>query len=142
MKTQSTHTMNTYKQDFETLMGMSQKEHNNFICSRYMGPANRFRRQEIMKEITGITIPLVKCGVNHIAEAIRKAQRAAEAKEATPTQTEPVLEVGTAVIRKKCGRKGVIKESVNGTFVIELEDGTIRKPGAHRVAKLYKFQNQ
>lgn len=134
--------MKTYKQDIETLMSMPQAEHSNYISSRYLGPANRFRRQELMKELTGITVPLVKCGVNHIAEAIRKAQKAAKSKEGTPTKSEPVLEVGTAVIRKKCGRNGVIKESVNGTFVIELEDGTIRKPGAHRVSKLYKFQDQ
>lgn len=134
--------MKTYKQDIEKLMSMPQAEHSNYISSRYIGPANRFRRQELMRELTGITVPLVKCGVNHIAEAIRKAQKAAEAKEATPTKSETVLEVGTVLIRKKCGRKGVIKESVNGTFIIELEDGTIRKPGAHRVAKLYKFQNQ
>lgn len=134
--------MKTYKQDIETLMSMPQAEHINYISSRYIGPANRFRRQELMMELTGIIVPLVKCGVNHIAEAMRKAQKAAEAKEATPTKSEPVLEVGTVLIRKKCGRKGVIKESVNGTFVIELEDGTIRKPGAHRVDKLYKFQNQ
>lgn len=134
--------MKTYKQDIETLMSMPPAEHINYISSRYLGPVNRFRRQELMKELTGITVPLVKCGVNHIAEAIRKAQKDAKSKEGTPTKSEPVLEVGTALIRKKCGRKGVIKESVNGTFVIELEDGTIRKPRAHRVAKLYKFQNQ
>lgn len=46
------------------------KDLSAFISNNIGGLENRFIRQELMKEITGMTIPLVKCGISHLVEAI------------------------------------------------------------------------
>jgi hypothetical protein len=139
--------MNTHAKTKQELIDMTVEQRADYIASNYMGPANRFRRQELMKEITGETVPLVKCGITHLKEAIQAADRdsmdkalaAAKAKKAPKADIQPIP--GILVIRKQCGRKGVIKANANGKMEIELEDGSIRKPGAHRFKSLYNLQN-
>jgi len=129
---------------------MTAEQRREFLWSNFAGPTNRFRRQELMQEITGEKVHLVKCGISHLLEAIATADRdsmdkalaaakPAKAKETEATTGEPTP--GAHVIRKKCGRKGIIRANVNGKLEIELEDGSIRKPAATRFSGLYKFQN-
>lgn len=131
----------TPKITVEFLTGMDSQKLPSFIHQNYAGTDNRFRRQELMKLLTGLSIPLVKCGISHIIEKIEgiKLERSlmAQSEQTLPAQE---LEIGTPVIRKKCGRKGVIKSNVNGKLEIELEDGNIRKPASRRFASLYNFQ--
>lgn len=145
------------------------KELSAFISNNIGGLENRFTRQELMREISGVTVPLVKCGISHLVEAIDTFRNDPKNEmdlslmgtpstgvesvsevidEVTPT-TEPTaeklpayqIEVGTPVIRKKCKRKGVIKANANGKMEIELEDGSIRKPASGRFYSLYNFAN-
>jgi Zn-dependent peptidase ImmA (M78 family) len=148
--------MNTHTKAKQELIDMTVEQRADFIAANYMGPANRFRRQELMKEITGETVPLVKCGITHLKEAIQAADRdsmdkalaaakPAKAAKKAAKKPEPTASIelipGILVIRKQCGRKGVIKANANGKMEIELEDGSIRKPGAHRFKSLYNLQN-
>lgn len=120
----------------EKIISMTPEDRRVFLWDNLSGPANRFKRQALMKELTGENIPLVKCGISHILEALAAAK---PAKTEKPQSAEPFE--GAHIIRKKCGRKGIIKANVNGKLEIQLEDGSIRKPGAHRFSSLYKFQN-
>ena len=132
---------NTPKITVDFLIGMNPEALHSFIHQNYAGTDNRFRRQDLIKEITGLTIPLVKCGISHLREKIEafRLERSLTA-QSEPSVPANELEVGTPVIRKKCGRKGVIKANVNGKLEIELEDGNVRKPASKRFASLYNFQ--
>jgi hypothetical protein len=120
----------------ENLISMTPEDRRVFLWDNLSGPANRFKRQELMKELTSENIPLVKCGISHILEALAAVK---PAKTEKPKGAEPFE--GAHIIRKKCGRKGIIKANVNGKLEIQLEDGSIRKPAAHRFNSLYNFQN-
>ena len=129
--------MKTHTQAIKKMSSIKdQQELSTFISQNYGGLDNRFIRQDIIEELTGTKIPLVKCGVSHLAEHIIQHQ-----SKLKRYQEIHDLVVGTPVLRKKCGRKGVIKESVDGKLTIELEDGSIRKPAAQRAIKLYTIQN-
>jgi len=143
------------------------KELSAFISNNIGGLENRFTRQELMREISGVTIPLVKCGISHLVEAIdafrndpkNEMDLSLMGTPSTEEESESVIvdettkapkaeklpayqiEVGTPVIRKKCKRKGVIKANANGKMEIELEDGSIRKPATGRFHSLYNFAN-
>lgn len=138
-----------------------------YISENLSGTDNRFLRQEIMKVLTGQTIPLVKCGLSHLKDAFMAAQKKAAETIAeadrrqgkTEAQPESVIIdetkkpkkeeqpidfdaiVGRSVLRKKCKRKGVIKSHTDGKLVIELEDGSVRKPAAKRFNGLYNLVN-
>jgi hypothetical protein len=116
----------------------------------YSGPGNRFIRQAICSHLTGENTPLVKSGVSHLAdytkayvkritkegvEGVDYPNTAKVDTKATKVDTSP--QVGMAVVRKACKRKGSVT-AVNGDKVeVTLEDGSVRKPNVERFTKLY-----
>lgn len=110
------------------------------IIINLAGPDNRFERQNLMEIVTGEKIPLVKCGISHITDAVWKnralfAPKKAEKSLDPNDSIEPT--VGLKVTRKSCQRKGEVTDIDNGIVTVTLADGSIRRPNIERFKKLY-----
>jgi hypothetical protein len=132
----------TTQQFIQSAVDAKNQQELDRVIYTVAGVDNRFVRQKICNELTGESIPLVKCGISHLAQYFMEymAPKAKPAPKAdVPTQETKEIVVGLKVTRKECKREGVIAAIEGDKLSITLADGTVRNPNINRFQRLYTF---